>query len=82
MEILTLVLIAIVAVMGYRMLTNTVSRATESNVVNAFSENLVVRTKSNTVLTKLEISDALTEKPNAKKLIADVDDILGLGGAK
>ena len=82
MEILTMILVAVVAVMGYRMLTNTVSRATESNIVNAFSENLVVRTKSNTVLTKLEISDALAEKPDAKKLISDVDDILGLGGAR
>ena len=82
MEILTMTLVAVVAVIGYRMLTNTVARATESNVVSAISENLVVRTKSSTVFAKLEISDALAEKPNAKKLIADVDDVLGLGGAK
>ena len=82
MEILSLVLIAIVAVTGYRMLTNSVARATESSIVSAISENLVVRTKSNTVLTKLELSEALAEKPDAKKIIADVDDVLGLGGAR
>ena len=82
MEILTMILVAIVAVIGYRMLTNSVARATESTVVNAISENLVVRTKSSTVFAKLEIAEALAEKPNAKKLIEDVDDILGLGGAR
>ena len=81
MNLLTIVLVVIVAIVGYRWLTTSTKRMGESNLANAFSKNLVTRVEASTLMTKLEIAEELAEVKNVDESIELVDKLLA-GGSK
>ena len=81
MNILTIVLLIIVAIVGYRWLTTSTKRMQESNLANAFSKNLVTRVEASTLVTKLELAEQISEFENVDKSIELVDKLLA-GGSK
>ena len=81
MNILTVILLVVVAIAGYRWLTTNTKRMGESNLANAFSKNLVTRVEASTLMTKLEIAEELAEVKNVDESIELVDKLLA-GGSK
>jgi len=77
---ITLVLMAIVAVVFYKFVTRSAKKAGESNLVNSFSANLTTRVDASTLMTKLDIAEQLNGIQDIDASIAQVDKLLG--GAK
>ena len=76
MSLLTIILIVIVAIAGYRWLTTSTKRMGESNLANAFSKNLVTRVEASTLITKLELAEQISEFKDVDKSIELVDKLL------
>ena len=81
MNLLTIILIVIVAIAGYRWLTANTKHMQDSNLANALSRNLVTRVEASTLVTKLEIAEELKEVKDVDKSIELVDKLLA-GGSK
>jgi len=77
---ITLILMAIVAVVFYKFVTRSAKSAKESNLVNSFSANLTTRVDASTLMTKLDIAEQLDGIQDIDASIAQVDKLLG--GAK
>lgn len=78
---ITLVLMAIVAVVFYKFVTRSAKKANESNLVSSFSNNLTTRVNASTLMTKLDIAEQLNGIQDIDASIAQVDKLLN-GGAK
>ena len=81
MSTLTIILLIIVAIVGYRWLTASTKRMQESNLANALSKNLVTRVEASTLVTKIELAEQISEFENVDKSIELVDKLLA-GGSK
>ena len=81
MSTLTIILLIIVAIVGYRWLTASTKRMQESNLANALSRNLVTRVEASTLVTKLEIAEELADVKDVDKSLELVDKLLA-GGSK
>ena len=81
MNALTIVLLVIVAIVGYRWLTSNTKRMQDSNLANALSRNLVTRVEASTLVTKLEIAEEISEFKDVNESIELVDKLLA-GGSK
>ena len=76
MSILTMILLIIVAIVGYRWLTASTKRMQESNIANALSKNLVTRVEASTLVTKIELAEQISEFENVDKSLELVDKLL------
>ena len=81
MSTLTIILLIIVAIVGYRWLTASTKRMQESNLANALSKNLVTRVEASTLVTKIELAEQISEFKNVDESIELVDRLLA-GGSK
>jgi len=77
MDIITLTLMAIVAIVVYKFVTTSAKKAGESNLVNSFSTNLQTRVDASTLVTKLEVAESLSEFKDVEASIAQVNKLLG-----
>jgi len=81
MDPITLILMAIVAIVFYKFVTRSAKKAGESNLINSFSNNLTTRVDASTLVTKLELAEQLADFKDAEASIATVNKLLA-GGAK
>ena len=76
MNLLTIILIVIVAIVGYRWLTANTKHMQDSNLANALSRNLVTRVEASTLVTKIELAEQISEFKNVNESIELVDKLL------
>ena len=76
MSTLTVILLIIVAIAGYRWLTTSTKKMSTSNLANALSKNLVTRVEASTLVTKIELAEQISEFKDVDKSIELVDKLL------